>query len=32
MDELLTKLEEEGYSFVDPHKIQIEPPEDEQAG
>jgi peptidoglycan/xylan/chitin deacetylase (PgdA/CDA1 family) len=31
MDELLTKLAEEGYSFVDPHKIQIETPEEGQS-
>jgi peptidoglycan/xylan/chitin deacetylase (PgdA/CDA1 family) len=32
MDELLTRLEEEGYSFVDPHKIRIETPTEEQPG
>lgn len=27
LDELLTRLEEEGYSFVDPHTIRIDSPE-----
>jgi len=32
MDDLLTRLEEEGYSFVDPFKIRIEPLEEQTDG